>query len=122
MSQDRRLHLTIASPVLLTAAAQSPERQRVELLSKLYFEIGETVGQMRADVASDATLKPGELLKKLAELQTLHVMLLRAEEAFNDKFGQSESTDGIDLDALRHEIGGRLDRLRAINHPDGVPD
>lgn len=54
---------------------------------------------------------PKSQTKKLEELQTLQVTLMKAEEAFNEKF-RPDDGDDIDYDALRVEIGRALDRIR----------
>ncbi|WP_245810544.1 hypothetical protein [Loktanella atrilutea] len=49
---------------------------------------------------------------RLADLQAIHVHLLKAEDSFIEKFGQGTDDADIDHDALRADIGRSLDRIR----------
>ena len=64
------------------------------------------------DAAGGKTDAAKLTLMKLSDLQRAYLGVKEAERAFNDKTGNLNNGD-IDFDALRDEIGGRLDRLRA---------
>ena len=57
---------------------------------------------------------------RLADLQAIHVHLLKAEDSFIEKFGQGTDDADIDHDALRAEIGRTLDRIRDTGAAGGV--
>ena len=61
------------------------------------------------------------LIAKLAEMQAVHVQLLKAEESFIEKFGTGQDDGAIDHDAIRAEIGRALDRIRDAAGAGGVP-
>lgn len=113
MIDRRRLHLSLPAVVPTEAPPDSPATQRVATLMRLFVEIGETVERMRAALSTDTAIKSAELMRKLSEMQTLHVMLLKSEETFHDTFGHPDTEDGIDYDAIRRDLGRRLDRIRS---------
>ena len=79
------------------------------------------LGQIKQiGAVSDAT--PKALVVKLGELQSTHVMLMKAEEAFCEKFGQGDDETILDYDAIRAEIGSQLDRIRTARLAGGVSD
>lgn len=55
------------------------------------------------------------MLQKISELQTAHLAVVRAEEAFHDKFGDGDGDQdhGIDIEVARRDIASGLDRIRA---------
>lgn len=63
---------------------------------------------------------PKSSAKKLEELQSLQVALMKAEEAFNEKF-RPDDEDDIDFDALRDQIGRAIDRIRDAENAGIVP-
>ncbi|MBB5722073.1 hypothetical protein FHS72_001697 [Loktanella ponticola] len=88
-------------------------RLRISQISTLFVEMRTLLAKWLHDAgpAADATNK--QMMNKINELQGAHMMVLRAEEAFHDKFDTDEIADGIDYDAARDDIGRELDRLRA---------
>lgn len=54
------------------------------------------------------------ITQKLDELQSLQVLLLKAEEALYDQSYTTEDGVAIDLETLRDQIGRKLDRIRAV--------
>lgn len=58
---------------------------------------------------------------KLAELQAVHVQLLKAEDQFIDKFGAGTDDTQIDYDAIRADLGRALDRIRESAGAGDVP-
>ncbi len=57
---------------------------------------------------------------KLSELQTNQLTLLRAEEAFHDKFRKDAARDRDNYDDIRREVGRALCRLRDTIAAEGV--
>ena len=51
------------------------------------------------------------LAAKIGELSATHLILLKSEDAFREKFCEDDHTVP-DFDALRAEIGRKLDRIR----------
>ena len=62
---------------------------------------------------------PKTSAKKLEELQSVQVTLMKAEEAFNEKYQPDDEAD-IDFDVLRDQIGRALDRIRELEGSMGV--
>ena len=60
------------------------------------------------------------MVMKLSDLQNAHTMLIKAEEAYHAKFANGEDDTVIDYDALRIELGRRLDRIRDARGATGV--
>ncbi len=54
------------------------------------------------------------ITQKLDELQSLQVLLLKAEEALYDQSDTTEDGESFDLATLRDQIGSKLDRIRAV--------
>ncbi len=91
---------------------QAKEAQaRIDFIRNSYDGIQQYV-QAQIDEILPATKEtPKPQVKKLEELQTLQVNIMKAEEAFNDKF-QPEAGEDFDYDVLRDQIGRALDRIR----------
>jgi hypothetical protein len=60
-------------------------------------------------------------LKKLEEMQSLLVLLLKAEKAFNEKFGANSSEQPTDYTEIRDRIGRKLDRIRESQDTRTIP-
>ncbi|MBQ2263492.1 MAG: hypothetical protein II336_19280 [Loktanella sp.] len=72
-----------------------------------------------ADDLSEET--PRAVITRMDQLIAAHLKVLTAEEAFN----VAQSTDPAhlaDLDAIRDELGRKLDRLRDTAAAAGLPD
>jgi hypothetical protein len=65
------------------------------------------------------TVKPADLLKTLGELHSAHLKVLEKEEAFHAGLAKRGAA-AIDYDAMRAEIGRKLDRIRAARDAEGV--
>ncbi|WP_242494075.1 hypothetical protein [Salipiger sp. IMCC34102] len=63
---------------------------------------------------------PKALVAKLGELSAAHLALLKAEDAFCEKFCEDD-TRVPDYEALRAQIGRKLDRIRDTRPAEGVP-
>ena len=65
------------------------------------------------------TVKPADLLKTLVDLHSAHLKVLEKEEAFHAGLAKHGAA-AIDYDAIRAEIGRKLDRIRAARGAEGV--
>jgi hypothetical protein len=88
---------------------ESSARQRIAEITALFANMRALMTKW-SDDAGPASSK--QMLTKISELQSAHLLVMRAEEAFYDKFGNGEINAGIDYDAARTDIGRELDRLR----------
>ena len=85
---------------------------RIAELKRLYHSIRATLDVQLQEMGLATTSTPKTVLAKLNELQTAHLRVLAAEEAFEAQQPNVEISDDTDFDALRYEIGSKLDRLR----------
>ena len=93
------------------AAALS--RQRMIQISALFDDMKALMEEWLADPGQADKTTATKMRAKLGDMQAAHVMLLREEEAFYEKFSQRAAEDAIDYDAIRDDIGRRLDWIRA---------
>ncbi|MCK0121652.1 hypothetical protein MWU61_13955 [Loktanella sp. F6476L] len=110
----------------------NPDPDREEAARLRISQIADLFSEMRillarwldeAGPAADASTK--QMMTKINELQSTHLMVLRAEEVFHEKYGSPDADTGIDYDDARDTIGRELDRLRASIGPkdvSGKPD
>jgi hypothetical protein len=87
--------------------------ERVVEIKELYVQM-RTDLKFHIDQQGDATLATTkENLKKISDLQTAHLLVLKAEDAYLDQQQTGNVAQAIiDLDEIRFEIGCKLDRLR----------
>ena len=88
-------------------------RLRIAEITTLFADMRAMMVMWLGDAGPAAKATSKQMLDKINELQSAHLLVIRAEEAFHDKFGHGEIADGIDYDAARDAIGRELDRLRA---------
>ncbi|SEQ16745.1 hypothetical protein SAMN05428995_10392 [Loktanella sp. DSM 29012] len=99
------------------AAALSRQHEIAGLYATLRAAI---LKEIKTLGASDGA-PPKLLIGKIGELSAAHLILLKAEEAFREKYAQDDATI-LDYDTLRVEIGCALDRIRASLATEGVSD
>lgn len=111
------------------ADCENAARRRVTQISDLFAEMRALMVRWLEEAGPVADANNKQMMSKIGELQTAHLAVIRAEEAFHDKYGNGALADGLDYDAARDEIGGALDRLRAAletgylsEGSDDVPD
>ena len=113
-------------PMIFDADAMDvAARERVTDIAKLFAEIRECIVVWRAEARAATKTEMQTIFSKLGELQSMHVRLLHAEEAFNEKFNRSADADTVDYDTIRHDLGCALDRIRAALDAEklsGQPD
>ncbi|WP_296424128.1 hypothetical protein [Yoonia sp.] len=93
---------------------------RVAEISRLFESIRQVLDQMIRVIGTPDGRTPKAIITKLNELQSAHLKVLAAEEVFHAQHGQSASSEDIDVDAIRADIGGQLDRLRAAITAEGL--
>jgi hypothetical protein len=90
-------------------------------LKRIFASVHAVLERMlRAAPTIDADT-PQTLIAKLSELQSAHQQIVAAEEALHAQYGPIARSDDLDLTAIRAEIGGQLDRLRAAIMADKLP-
>ena len=90
-------------------------------VARLFKNILTTLQQMIATIGPADVDTPDAVIAKLNELKSAHLRILAAEEAFDGPCEKSDRYEDVDFDALRLEIGGQLDRLRAAILADKIP-
>ncbi|MEL6572286.1 MAG: hypothetical protein AAFQ64_11535 [Pseudomonadota bacterium] len=93
------------------AAAQA--RDRLKEIGALFADMRALMELWLADPGPADKTTANKMLTKMGELQTAHLMMLRTEEAFYDKFSDHTAATAIDYDAIRDDIGRRLDHIRS---------
>ncbi|SEW04178.1 hypothetical protein SAMN04488515_0781 [Cognatiyoonia koreensis] len=90
-------------------------RIRIQHIKNLFKSIRELLqcGIEEIGPVTPALTKP--LMAKLSELQTVHVVLIKAEEAFHEKTGNPLADDAVDIADIRDQIGRALDSIRAAD-------
>ena len=87
--------------------------KRVSEILRLFASVRRKLEQAVAEIGAPQSSTPKAIISKLSELQTAHISALKAEEAFHDAFASQSQADSIDFDAIRDDLGRRLDRIRA---------
>jgi hypothetical protein len=93
---------------------------RVRELAGFFDALKATFLTQLGQIGSDGGLPSKAHVAKLAELQAIHVQLLKAEDSFIEKFGTGNDDADIDYGAIRIEIGRTLDRIRDTAGASGV--
>lgn len=92
--------------------------QKLAEMEAVYASARKMVGDLIRSIESGGEgLK--DLTSSLATLHKIFVAVTEAEEKFNDRFGSIERPGDIDFDAIKDEVGRRLDRLRDAAGPEG---
>ncbi len=94
------------------AAGRSDAQRRVQQASALFASIVETLTQMLEEVRAGNTAMAKRLPGKQAELETALTRCSNLERDFNEKHASGADAADIDFDAVRRDIGCRLDRIR----------
>lgn len=85
---------------------------RLAEIRALTEDIRQTLTDMRMVLREPGGPKPKDLLTKLNELHAAHLKVLAAEDTFYAKIGKTGHEEPLDLEAIRADIGRRLDRIR----------
>ena len=93
---------------------------RISAIKELFEAIKQSLrAQVRQFPDVDAQ-SPRAMITKLNELQSAQVLLLKAEEAYYEKYARDDIQIAIDHDALRDQIGRALDRIRDTTSAGGI--
>lgn len=84
--------------------------RRDEILA-LYTTMKRSLMKQILDLGSGEHGSSKALVAKIGELSAIHLILLKSEDAFREKFCEDDQSVP-DFDALRAEIGRKLDRIR----------
>ena len=87
--------------------------ERVARLDRLFTSISNKLDEMMMQFGTSKGGPPKDFNIKLSELQSAHVSLNKAYEVFHEKFAGTAPGDTADFDAIRDDIGRKLDRIRA---------
>lgn len=93
---------------------------RLAEMERLYQDIRDTLVAMKDRLGKPDGASTKEVLTMVNELNAAHLKLVNAEDAFHAKIGTNPDIDAIDFDAIRVEIGGQLDRIRASLAASGI--
>ena len=94
---------------------------RLDEVDTLSRQIRENLKQMIDEWDTSTGAIPKSILDKLNLLHAAHLMVIKAEDAFHDKIKHAPDAEAIDLDAIRSDVGRRLDRLRETLLAEGFP-
>lgn len=94
---------------------------RVAEIDNLSREIRARLEEMAADLKEVSAPGLKAICAKLDLLHAAHLKVLAAEDAFHAKLGTDPDADAIDYDAVRSQVGCRLDRLRQSLLAKGFP-
>lgn len=86
---------------------------RVAEISGLFVSIRQLISLMIDSIGAPDAQTPKTMITKLSELQSAHLKVLAAEEAFHAQQDAIGGAETIDIDAIRADIRGQLDRIRA---------
>jgi len=95
--------------------------ERLAEVEKLSRDIRARLEEMTAGLVEGSASNLKAITNKLDLLHAAHLKVLAAEDAFHAKLGTDPDADAIDYDAIRTEIGCRLNRLRESLVAEGFP-
>jgi len=81
-------------------------------LSALYDDLNTTLNLQMAELRKGDLSQGKPIIKKLDELCSVLLALIKAEEAYNEKIKSKVGGERVDADVLRADIGRKLDRIR----------
>lgn len=87
--------------------------ERVARLDRLFTSISNKLDEMMVQFGTSKGGPPKDFNIKLSELQSVHASLNKAYEVFHEKFAGTSPDDNTNFDAIRDDIGRKLDRIRA---------
>jgi hypothetical protein len=97
---------------------QKSAAERIEEARQLHRSITKTVGAVLELIEQGEMNDIALLPKQMTQLNAVYADIQRKEAEFNDKFGTGLAEGDIDFDALRREIGCRLNRIRRCCRSD----
>lgn len=104
-----------------TAPVKQPEMdQRLVALTALYDDLNTTLNLQMAELRNGDLTQGKPIIKKLDELCSVLLALIKAEEAYHEKIKSTGGGSFVDAEQLRADIGRKLDRIRGAGHPSEV--
>ncbi len=94
---------------------------RLAEIDNLSRDIRARLAEMTADLKDVSAPDLKAISNKLDLLHAAHLKVLAAEDAFHAKIRTDPDADAIDYDAVRADVGCRLDRLRKSLLAEGLP-
>ena len=94
-------------------AEASLERRKLDEVIEMFDSVTETLAELVHDMQSGKPVPPRQIRAQIADLQSAYFSIKKAEEAFHDKTGNVQREGDIAFEAIRTEIGRRLDKPRA---------
>ena len=108
------------TPEQLGDLDQADAQERLAEMRAMFVRVHDEIRQ-HMDAARDPSVSDFKAISsKLSELQTNHLTLLRAEEAFHDKFRTDAPKNTDNYDDIRRQVGRALSRLRDTIAAEGV--
>lgn len=98
----------------------SLERRKLDEVIEMFDSVTETLAELVQDMQSGKTVPAKQVRAHMADLQSAYFSIKKAEEAFHDKTGNVQRDGDIDFEAVRDEIGRKLDKLRAARDAEGI--
>ncbi len=93
-------------------------RQRIAVLEDQFRSVSDVLTTLTATIDHPDSHPPKALMTKLMELQSIHFAVIKAHEAFHEKYDPTDS--GVDYDKIRDDIGRQLDRIRTVLETKGI--
>ncbi|MEJ6398031.1 hypothetical protein [Yoonia sp. 208BN28-4] len=112
----------MTSSVNDTLSGATKAAERIVEIDQLYQSMRKLLQVWLASSEDPSAEMSKKMLAKMGDIQVAHTLLLKAEERFHalsDDGGSDDPTP--DLDDIRAEIGGMLDRLRDAAGQSDVP-
>lgn len=78
---------------------------RITMIEEKFQSISDVLNRLMADIGSVDSQTPKAVVSKLMELQTAHLSVIKAQEAFHEKFKDTDPSGGVDYDEIRVDIG-----------------
>jgi len=104
-----------------TALVFSPDVDpRLIALSALYDDLNTTLNLQMAELRKGDLSQGKPIIKKLDELCSVLLALIKAEEAYHEKIKSTAGAERVDAEILRADIGRKLDRIRATRNAEEV--
>jgi len=85
---------------------------RYRALLRIYDDMNTTLQLQMVELRAGDVAQGKPMIKKMDELSSVLLALIKAEKAFHDKFKLDAGESQADPDDVRVEIGRKLDRIR----------
>lgn len=92
--------------------------QRIAILEEQFRSVSDVLTTLTENIDQPDGHPPKALMTKLMELQSIHFAVIKAHEAFHEKYDSNDT--GINYDKIRDDIGRQLDRIRTVLEIKGI--